>query len=205
MKARSANYVALQHVYKAKARKDRDEVLATVRALESRLGGKVRVDEKDVDAFCKNAAHVRVVRGKRLCVVSREGVTKELGEDMRGRGMLLLTVICTEGIEYFATKGTHECQRPLKTNLSANLVREHLDPSSQLPLHMAFLAYDHFTATTGRAPGSSSLFEQDSSAMTAFADQLVQALLETANDDGQDNEHELAEAKLRVHQRCREM
>ena len=69
MKAQSADYIRLQSVYKAKARQDAAEVLAAVRAEEQRLG---RTDnptsEAEVEAFCKEAAFVRVFRGERLPV-----------------------------------------------------------------------------------------------------------------------------------------
>ncbi|KAI9826047.1 MAG: hypothetical protein M1832_000496 [Thelocarpon impressellum] len=51
MKAQSADYIQLQNVYKAKARKDYAEVLATVRELEAQLGRDRAVDEKEVEAF----------------------------------------------------------------------------------------------------------------------------------------------------------
>ncbi|OCL04314.1 hypothetical protein AOQ84DRAFT_391636 [Glonium stellatum] len=64
MKAKSADYIQLQNVYKTKARQDFAEVLDTVRSLEKRLGRIVAIDEKEVEAFCKNAAHIKLVRGR---------------------------------------------------------------------------------------------------------------------------------------------
>ena len=69
MKARSADYIQLQNVYKSKARQDLAEVLATVRSLEKQLGRAVAIDEKEVEAFCKNAAHIKLVRGRPFHVV----------------------------------------------------------------------------------------------------------------------------------------
>ena len=64
MKAQSADYIQLQNVYKSKARQDLAEVLATVRSLEKQLGRTAAIDEKEVEAFCKNAAHIKLVRGR---------------------------------------------------------------------------------------------------------------------------------------------
>ncbi|KAF2459055.1 hypothetical protein BDY21DRAFT_318231 [Lineolata rhizophorae] len=64
MKARSADYIALQNVYKSKSRADIAEVLAEVRRLEKELGCPTLADERDVESFCKNAAHIKLVRGR---------------------------------------------------------------------------------------------------------------------------------------------
>ncbi|KAJ5488567.1 hypothetical protein N7539_003457 [Penicillium diatomitis] len=65
MKAQSADYVALQNIYKAKARCDIDDVTARVRQLESRLGrSKSPILDREIEVFCKNAAHIKVVHGR---------------------------------------------------------------------------------------------------------------------------------------------
>jgi len=71
MKAQSSDYIQLQNIYKAKARKDFAEVLATVRSIEKTTGRsqKLAVDEKEVENFCKGAAHVHLVRGRPLQIV----------------------------------------------------------------------------------------------------------------------------------------
>lgn len=67
MKSRSADYISLQNIYKSKARQDVEEVLAKVRSLEAQLGQRsASVDEKEVEMFCKNASHVKVVHGRRI-------------------------------------------------------------------------------------------------------------------------------------------
>lgn len=65
MKAQSADYIRLQNVYKSKARKDIAEVLTTVRRTEESLG-RLRdpIEEKEVEAFCKGAGFVKLVRGR---------------------------------------------------------------------------------------------------------------------------------------------
>jgi amyloid beta precursor protein binding protein 1 len=66
MKARSADYISLQNVYKSKARADVFEVLQTVRAIEKGLGRRTPVPEAEIEQFCKNAAHVKVLTGEPL-------------------------------------------------------------------------------------------------------------------------------------------
>jgi NEDD8-activating enzyme E1 regulatory subunit len=69
MKARSADYIELQNVYKSKARKDLAEVVESVRFLERSANRTIPVEEKDIEAFCKNAAHIKLVRGRPFHVV----------------------------------------------------------------------------------------------------------------------------------------
>ncbi|KAB5576437.1 hypothetical protein GE09DRAFT_954735 [Coniochaeta sp. 2T2.1] len=57
MKAQSEVYIKLQNIYKAKARKDVNEVLSSVRAMP---GGE-DVDPAEVELFCKNAAFVKLI------------------------------------------------------------------------------------------------------------------------------------------------
>lgn len=71
MKAQSSEYIRLQKIYKDKARADCAEVLALVRRLEQETGRSPRfaVDEKEIENFCKGAAHVHLVRGRPFLVV----------------------------------------------------------------------------------------------------------------------------------------
>jgi amyloid beta precursor protein binding protein 1 len=71
MKAKSADYVRLQNIYKTKARKDVAEVAATVRDLEKELRRISAVPDAEIEAFCKNASHVKVLRGTPLADISR--------------------------------------------------------------------------------------------------------------------------------------
>ncbi|MCJ1362576.1 hypothetical protein MMC16_001680 [Acarospora aff. strigata] len=66
MKAQSSDYITLQNMYKAKARQDLTEVLHTVRAIETRLGRTTAIEEKEIEAFCKNAASVKLIHGRKL-------------------------------------------------------------------------------------------------------------------------------------------
>lgn len=64
MKAQSKDYIQLQNVYKAKAREDVAEVTNTVRKLEQTLGRETSIEEKEVEAFCKGAGFIKLVRGR---------------------------------------------------------------------------------------------------------------------------------------------
>ncbi|KAL9109167.1 MAG: hypothetical protein Q9227_006092 [Pyrenula ochraceoflavens] len=59
MKARSADYIRLQNIYKSKARADVAEIASTVHASQS---GK-DILTAEIEAFCKNAAHIKVLDG----------------------------------------------------------------------------------------------------------------------------------------------
>jgi amyloid beta precursor protein binding protein 1 len=71
MKAKSADYVRLQNIYKTKARKDVAEATATVRTLEKELGRTAAVPDAEIEAFCKNASHVKVLQGTPLADILR--------------------------------------------------------------------------------------------------------------------------------------
>ncbi|KAL1960404.1 hypothetical protein VTO42DRAFT_7703 [Malbranchea cinnamomea] len=64
MKAQSADYIWLQNIYKSKARVDAAEVEATVRATEAQLNRGTQVPRKEIEVFCKNAAHIKVIKGR---------------------------------------------------------------------------------------------------------------------------------------------
>ncbi|RMZ89705.1 hypothetical protein DV736_g3064, partial [Chaetothyriales sp. CBS 134916] len=61
MKATSSGYIQLQNIYKSKARKDVAEVTATVRALEKAQAKSTQIADSEIELFCKNASHVRVL------------------------------------------------------------------------------------------------------------------------------------------------
>jgi NEDD8-activating enzyme E1 regulatory subunit len=76
MKAKSADYVKLQNIYKAKARKDVAEVTASVRDLGKEFGKSPVVPDAEIEAFCKNASHVNVIRGTPLPDISQWSISK---------------------------------------------------------------------------------------------------------------------------------
>lgn len=69
MKAKSADYIQLQNIYKDKARRDVAEVVAIVRDTESTLQRRTTIDQKEVEAFCKSAGYVKLVRGRRAHIL----------------------------------------------------------------------------------------------------------------------------------------
>ncbi|BGP19641.1 hypothetical protein JCM10213_000099 [Rhodosporidiobolus nylandii] len=77
MKAHSSTYVALQNLYKQKAREDRDEVRRLLNELCGRLGvEKGRISDEELESFVKHAAWVRVVRGRRIAEEEKECALK---------------------------------------------------------------------------------------------------------------------------------
>ncbi|KAL8644300.1 MAG: hypothetical protein Q9210_007323 [Variospora velana] len=68
MKAQSKDYIQLQNIYKAKARQDIDEVTAAVRRREKEnpIAQTAPIDRKEIEAFCKGAAFVKLIRGNPL-------------------------------------------------------------------------------------------------------------------------------------------
>ena len=66
MKAQSADYIQLQNIYKAKARKDLAEVIEKVRSVEIEFMKDTLIDEREIEAFCKGAAFVKLIKGRPL-------------------------------------------------------------------------------------------------------------------------------------------
>ena len=76
MKAQSADYISLQNIYKSRARKDVEEVTSTVRQTEKQLGDReAPIPEKDIEIFCKNAAHIKLVRGRQIPTLNDDAHT----------------------------------------------------------------------------------------------------------------------------------
>ncbi|KAL4921429.1 hypothetical protein BDW62DRAFT_174671 [Aspergillus aurantiobrunneus] len=77
MKAQTADYVSLQNIYKAKARKDIAEVTETIRMIESQMGRPDKVSDKDIEIFCKNASHIQVIRGRDILQAEGDAQAKK--------------------------------------------------------------------------------------------------------------------------------
>ena len=73
MKAQSADYIRLQNVYKQKARDDLAEVSTFIR--KNRPADSKPIPESEIEAFCKNAAHVKLIHGKPLDIMSKDQPT----------------------------------------------------------------------------------------------------------------------------------
>lgn len=117
MKAQSETFIQLQNIYKAKAREDCAEVIATVRKLEkqTKRASNLAIDEKEIENFCKGAAHIHLVRGRPLKIATPESVTsfgdraKYLAQqftDYENWSMSLLYVAFLAWDEYVATHTT---------------------------------------------------------------------------------------------------
>ncbi|KAH8425021.1 NEDD8-activating enzyme E1 regulatory subunit [Aspergillus melleus] len=94
MKAQSADYVSLQNIYKAKAKKDVEEVTNIVRKLEAQLeGGRfLEVQEKEIEVFCKNAAHIKVINGRAIPRVDGDAHTLKTIRNQLGNEESLMPI-----------------------------------------------------------------------------------------------------------------
>ena len=113
MKAQSADYIHLQNIYKRKAKSDLAEITTRVRQLETTLNRKNAIDPKEIEAFAKNAAFVKLIRGRPL-----------------------LTAQLASG-----TFAPHELN--WHESASALGMAFHMPEDSLLPIYLAFLAYDY--------------------------------------------------------------
>ncbi|KAJ5348924.1 hypothetical protein MYU51_007269 [Penicillium brevicompactum] len=100
MKAQSADYVALQNIYKTKARQDIEEVTATVRQLESQIGRQSpAILDREIEVFCKNAAHIKVVRGRdipQISIDSDASTLKKIRSELNNEDSLIPIFIATQ-------------------------------------------------------------------------------------------------------------
>jgi NEDD8-activating enzyme E1 regulatory subunit len=82
MKAQSSDYIELQNVYKSKARRDVQKVTELVRGIEKQYARSIPIEEREIEAFCKNAQHMRLIRGKKdeSNVTKRTSMKHALGE-----------------------------------------------------------------------------------------------------------------------------
>ncbi|KAL8931053.1 MAG: hypothetical protein Q9208_000155 [Pyrenodesmia sp. 3 TL-2023] len=76
MKAQSQDYIQLQNIYKTKARQDIEEVTKSIRKREEKLTQKTElIDLKEIGAFCKGAAFVKLIRGRSLLTSLKSATT----------------------------------------------------------------------------------------------------------------------------------
>ena len=68
MKAQSKDYAALQSIYRAKAQADVKAVQEKVALLEKELNRTTPIDTAEIEAFCKNAAHIKLMHGRKLLI-----------------------------------------------------------------------------------------------------------------------------------------
>lgn len=74
MKSRSVDYMKLQNIYKTKARQDVAEVAALVHSTEK--GENIQTIE--IENFCKNAAHVKVIDGTPLPDIRKKSTARKM-------------------------------------------------------------------------------------------------------------------------------
>ena len=104
MKAQSADYIQLQNIYKAKARKDLAEVIDKVRSVEGEFMKDSLIDEREIEAWAKGAASVKLIKGRPLKVASKPGevkwsdTAKSLCQELQDEGSLFL--ICLGFMAY---------------------------------------------------------------------------------------------------------
>ncbi|CAK4030406.1 NEDD8-activating enzyme E1 regulatory subunit [Lecanosticta acicola] len=103
MKAQSETYIQLQNIYKAKARQDCSEVVAAVHELEKSISYPSSIDEKEVENFCKGAAHIHLIRGKPFSTI-REGdrvSSKKLTSEMNNPDSLIALQVAFLAWDHF--------------------------------------------------------------------------------------------------------
>lgn len=66
MKAQSTDYIQLQNLYKLRARLDLAEISQHIQTLEKQLNRPTLITQAEIEAFCKNAAHVKLIKGQAL-------------------------------------------------------------------------------------------------------------------------------------------
>lgn len=180
MKAQSADYIKLQNIYKSKAREDCAEVLSSVRWLEkdTNRSSKLAIDEKEVENFCKGAAHIHLVRGRPIQVV-QAGQPVRFGDRAKAMAMQLTMPDSLIGL-YIAFLAWDE------------YVATHSSAASS-------------AGGAGlKAPGSGADdFETDTSKVTGIAHKIIDDLIKEA--DTFIEEPEYSETKTKVGEFCLEM
>ena len=80
MKSQPPDYIALQNVYKAKSRADLAELTTTVRTLEKQLSRTDPIPNAEIEAFAKNAASLKLIRGSPLRIATPEASKMDFGD-----------------------------------------------------------------------------------------------------------------------------
>ena len=149
MKAQSADYIDLQKLYRAKAQADLASITHTVRQLEQDLG-RTPMAARDIEAFCKGAGFIKLVRGRRIPLVPAPPtqqvdwagraavVARELGEPESAMAIYLALAALNRGcaaipnvvtdpsaaVAYFADGAVPEAVQAAADALLASLATE---------------------------------------------------------------------------------
>ena len=104
MKAQSADYVQLQTIYKKKATDDVSEVIAIIKSHNPPQD----IPHSEITEFCKNAAHVKLIRGRALPPPSDMKSTwdnrqKQLGQQLQEDNSLLPIYIAFQAYDQYFT------------------------------------------------------------------------------------------------------
>lgn len=133
MKAQSADYIELQNIYKAKARNDLVKVVDKVRLLERELQRDSPVDEKEIEAFCRGAAFIRLIKGQHLRASlpsnfeERREHIRSLCRELRNPDSLLLVHISFTIYDLMMSKSfSHNTEAPCNLADIHARAREHL-------------------------------------------------------------------------------
>jgi len=193
MKAQSAEYIKLQNIYKSKAREDSAEVLATVREIEKQTHRSPTraIDEKEVDNFCKGAAHIHLVRGRPLQVV-RPGEPVRFGDRAKTMAMqfsmpesLLALHIAFLAWDQFVATNHHHYHHHITS-----------------PKPAAAGGGD----SNFRIPGSGEQdFETDVKKVTGIAGKILDDMLADADSTVEESPESSEEARARMSAYCREL
>ena len=102
MKAQSADYVQLQTIYKKKATDDVAEVAAIIKAHKPQRD----IPLSEITEFCKNAAHVKLIRGRALPLPSDlkstwDGRQKEFGQHLQEENSLLPIYVAFQAYDQY--------------------------------------------------------------------------------------------------------
>ncbi|KAI9725193.1 MAG: hypothetical protein M1828_003374 [Chrysothrix sp. TS-e1954] len=162
MKAKSADYIELQNIYRSKSRADIDEVTQNVRTLEGDLERSRPIPTSEIGTFCKSAGYIKLIRGRRPHVI-KPGSLIDWGDRAK----------------YACSKLT--------------------DPTSQLPIYLAFAAYDSYAASHSLEGQGQVGLEQrplipedptlETEKITGIAHTLVDGLIKAADSFIQDPEY----------------
>ena len=162
MKARSADYIALQNVYRAKAQSDLAAVTVAVRKLEAELN-RVPVDGAEIEAFCKGAAFVKLVKGGTIPLLAHRGASEDdlrrtdalLARELADESSLMPIFVCLDALDAAVEAGksetTEELARSLEENVKAALDLLSPPDSVQFDASEALLATERVRQEVARA------------------------------------------------------
>lgn len=108
MKAQSKDYIQLQNIYKAKARQDAEAVTSYVRTMEEAQKRKVAIDPKEIEAFCKGAAFVKLVKGQPLVTDTDSPRLKSIYRDLKDEDSLLTIHIAFRAYDAMVAQAADE-------------------------------------------------------------------------------------------------